>query len=66
MLHATTAGTADAEAASAGVTGIGLAESGPLEPDVVVRADHPFAFVIRHTVTGTPLFIGQVADPTAD
>ena len=51
---------------AAAVTGIGFAESGPPEPDIVVHADHPFAFVIRHTATGTPLFIGQVADPTAD
>jgi len=45
---------------------LGFEESGPPEPDIVVHADHPFAFVIRHTATGTPLFIGQVADPTAD
>ncbi len=51
---------------AAAVTGIGFEESGPPEPDIVVHADHPFAFVIRHTATGTPLFIGQVADPTAD
>ncbi len=51
---------------AAAVTGLGFEESGPPEPDIVVHADHPFAFVIRHTATGTPLFIGQVADPTAD
>jgi len=31
----------------------------------MVRADHPFAFAIVHEPTGTPLFIGRVADPTA-
>jgi serpin B len=51
---------------AAAVTGGGMAGSVPPEPDVVVRADHPFAFVVRHTATGTPLFIGQVADPTAE
>jgi serpin B len=51
---------------AAAVTGLSFPASGPPEPDVVVHADHPFAFVIRHTATGTPLFIGQVADPTAD
>jgi serpin B len=31
-----------------------------------VRADHPFAFVIRDRGTGTLLFMGRVADPTQD
>jgi len=51
---------------AAAVTGGGMAGSVPPEPDIVVLADHPFAFVVRHTATGTPLFIGQVADPTAE
>ena len=51
---------------AAAVTGVGMAGSVPPEPDVVVLADHPFAFVVRHTATGTPLFIGQVGDPTAE
>lgn len=51
---------------AAAVTGIGFDVSGPPEPEAVIHADHPFAFVIRHTPTGTPLFIGQVADPTKD
>ncbi len=37
---------------TAAVTGGAMAGSGPPEPDVVVRADHPFAFVVRHTATG--------------
>ena len=45
---------------AAAVTGI-EAESMPPE----VRADRPFAFAIMHKPTGTPLFIGVVADPTA-
>ncbi len=51
---------------AAAVTGGGMAGSVPPEPDIVVLADHPFAFVVRHPATGTPLFIGQVADPTAE
>ena len=36
----------------------------PVVPDaVVVRADRPFLFAIRHTGTGAPLFVGRVADP---
>jgi serpin B len=32
---------------------------------VEMHADHPFAFAIMHVPTGTPLFLGQVADPSA-
>src|SRR5262249_44369077 len=34
------------------------------EPTITVHADHPFAFAITHPATGTPLFLGQVTDPT--
>ena len=30
-----------------------------------VIADHPFLFAITDTRTGTPLFLGRVADPSA-
>lgn len=50
---------------AAAVTGLGFPASGPPAPDIVVHADHPFAFVIRHAASGAPLFLGQVADPTA-
>lgn len=50
---------------AAAVTGLGFADSGPPEPDVTIRADRPFAFVIEHTPTGAPLFAGHVADPSA-
>ena len=45
---------------AAAVTGI---EAESLPPEV--RADRPFAFAIMDKPTGTPLFIGVVADPTA-
>lgn len=50
---------------AAAVTGLGFGVSAPPAPEVVVRADHPFAFVVRHAPTGAPLFLGHVADPSA-
>ena len=31
--------------------------------EIVVRADHPFLFLIQHKPTGTILFLGRVANP---
>jgi serpin B len=50
---------------AAAVTGMAFPTSAPPEPQVVVRADRPFAFTIVHQPTGAPLFIGQVTDPRA-
>lgn len=50
---------------AAAVTGIAFATSAPPTPEVKVRADRPFGFAIVHTPTGAPLFLGQVAEPTA-
>jgi serine protease inhibitor len=50
---------------AAAVTGLAFASSGPPPPDAVIHADHPFAFAILDTQEGVPLFIGQVADPSA-
>jgi serine protease inhibitor len=50
---------------AAAVTGIAVATSGQVGVPVTVRADHPFAFAIVHKASGAPLFVGQVADPTA-
>ncbi len=51
---------------AAAVTGIAMVptSAGPVLPHATIRADHPFAFAIVHKPTHTPLFIGQVADPT--
>jgi serine protease inhibitor len=49
---------------AAAVTAVVMAESAVQPSDVVIRADRAFAFTIVHKPTGTPLFAGQVADPT--
>ncbi|GII00371.1 serpin family protein [Planobispora takensis] len=50
---------------AAAVTGLAFAVSAPPPAEVEVRADRPFAFAIVHLPTRVPLFLGQVADPTA-
>lgn len=39
--------------------------AGSSAPPVTVTVDHPFLFAISDTRTGTPLFLGQVSDPSA-
>jgi serpin B len=48
---------------AAAVTGLAVVLSAGPAPEVVVHADHPFAFAIVHRATGAPLFLGQLADP---
>ncbi len=50
---------------AAAVTGIVMPASAPARPaaDVVVTADHPFAFAVLHDASGTPLFEGIVGNP---
>jgi serine protease inhibitor len=50
---------------AAAVTGVSVEMSSALVTQAAVRADHPFAFVIVHKPTGTPVFTGQVTDPAA-
>ncbi len=50
---------------AAAATGLGFPMSAPPPARVVVRADHPFAFAIVDVTTRLPLFVGQVADPSA-
>lgn len=49
---------------AAAVTGLAFIVSAPAPPQIVVRADHPFAFAVVDRTTQAPLFIGTVADPS--
>jgi serine protease inhibitor len=49
---------------AAAITALAFPLSARPRAQVVVRADRPFAFAIMHLPTRTPLFIGQVTDPT--
>lgn len=50
---------------AAAATALSFEESGPPEPELVVAADRPFFYVVRHVATGAVLFAGQVTDPSA-
>ena len=50
---------------AAAATALGFEESGPPEPELVVAADRPFFYLVRHLDTGAILFAGQVTDPGA-
>ncbi len=47
---------------AAAATGLGVAESGPPEPEFTIAADRPFFYVIRHIDSGMALFTGQVTN----
>ena len=49
------------EAAAATAVGISFM---CLMPKLTFNANHPFLFLIRHTVTGAILFVGRVLDPS--
>lgn len=50
---------------AAAATALGFPESGPPDPEMTVKADRPFLYVIRNRFTGIVLFAGQVTDPTS-
>jgi serpin B len=50
---------------AAAATAFGFEESLGAEPELVVAADQPFLYLIRHRESGLVLFAGQVTDPTA-
>jgi serpin B len=52
------------EAAAATVIGIGVTSMPP--SPLVYKMDHPFMYIIRETTTNSIIFMGRVADPSAN
>jgi serpin B len=50
---------------AAAATAIEYSGSEPSKPELVIRADRPFLYLIRHQPTGLNLFAGQVTNPAA-
>ncbi len=50
---------------AAAATALGFEESGPPDPEIVIAAERPFFYVVRHVESGAVLFAGQVIDPTS-
>ncbi len=48
---------------AAAATGIGVTSAAPPEEPPVLRADHPFVFLIRDNRTGSILFLGRLLNP---
>ena len=50
---------------AAAVTGLSFPTAARMPPQLRMDVNRPFAFAIVHIATGTPLFVGQVTDPSA-
>jgi serpin B len=48
---------------AAAATAIDIEGAGPPEPEITIRADRAFYYLIRHQPTGMILFAGQVTNP---
>jgi serpin B len=50
---------------AAAATALDFDTGAPPEPEITVRADKPFLYLVRHQPTGAVLFVGRVLDPAA-
>ena len=48
---------------AAAATAFGFETSGPPDPEIEIKADKPFLYLIRHHPSGLVLFAGQVTQP---
>ena len=65
VIHKAFVETNEEGSEAAAATGVAMKPASvalPQEP-FTFRADRPFLFVIRDTTTGTPLFVGRIANP---
>ena len=64
VLHQATVTVDEFGTEASAATAVTMSATGaPIDP-VTVKADRPFLFVIHDVATGTPMFLGRVADPT--
>ncbi len=65
VVHEATVEVDETGTVAAAATGVGISGASAVEMPLTFDADHPFLFVLRDLVTGTLLFVGEVADPSA-
>lgn len=65
VVHKAFVSVDEAGTEAAAATAVIMAEEAPPAPAAEVTVDRPFVFLIRDIQTGTILFVGRVADPSA-
>lgn len=61
-VHAAVISVDETGTEAAAATGLGVAESGPPQPEFTIAVDRPFFYAIRHVESGLVLFSGQVTN----
>lgn len=59
-VHGANIAVDDMGTVAAAATALGFEESGPPEPELTLRVDRPFLYMIRHVESGAVMFLGQV------
>ena len=66
VMHRADISVDEAGTEAAAATGISMVPVAAVMPQASFDADRPFAFVVLHDATGSPLFEGVVGDPSAN